>query len=260
MSPTPLGSSQIQAPRAARTLCHSPAFILAGARGVQTRHRAVCPREGGSCPAVRSCDWQCQPGLLWQRGHPPVQTRGYQWGGPVVRQESLGCSWNIHSGLFCRAPPLGLTGWGESQKSRFSLKYRSCIHGEAESARGKVCGCMATPPCWCIEARARWCIGTWVCWHIGASVSPKGRGQGQPPWAWDQLQKGDDSTGIWGQGTEPNVVLGILHSSLVLSLSGLCSRPPAPPTPHRCHPGPAPADTDQLGVPCDLPGAWGPLP
>lgn len=29
------------------------------------------------------CEELAVPGLLWQRGHPPVQTRGYRWGGPM---------------------------------------------------------------------------------------------------------------------------------------------------------------------------------
>ncbi|XP_063259309.1 LOW QUALITY PROTEIN: mitotic interactor and substrate of PLK1 [Prinia subflava] len=102
-------------------------------------------------------------------------------------------------------------------------------------------------------------------WHMDV-LAPRGisgshgSGPRAVPRARDQLQQGDDTTGIWAQGTEPNVVLGIPHSSLVLSLSAPHSHHPAPPTPHGCHPGHTPAYTAQPGAPMASPEHGDPCP
>lgn len=168
-----LGSSQIQAPRAPRTLCHGPAFVLAGAAGIpsrvpcpQGRRELRCTEELG--PAV--------PGLLRRQR---LCKHGVIVGeAPRGERRARGCSGHVGSGLLCHGPPGHLTPRTLAGASGLP----SCVRGGAESAWKELCDRTATPRCRCAETWARWCVGTWVCvGTLVTSVSATDRDQSSPP-------------------------------------------------------------------------------
>lgn len=215
------------------------------------------PREGGSCPAARSWDWQCQ-GCCGSKG-----TRLCKHGVICGVTGEPGLLLAHCSGLLCHAPAPGLTAalghrvWGRADIQALAVAsgLLSAVAALMEGQKAPGGRFVAAWPQHRAGVLRHGHAGALAHGRVGASGHqrvPQIGAKGSP--------LGDGSTGIWGQGTEPNVVLGIPQGSLVLSLSGPRSRPPAPPIPHRCHLGHAPADAAQPGAPCGLPGAWGPLP
>ncbi|XP_038019398.1 fibril-forming collagen alpha chain-like [Motacilla alba alba] len=210
-----------------------------------------CP-ERVACPQGRRELGPAVPGLLWQQGTRLCQHGVISWEAPWCdrRARRGGCGLRA----LLPSPPLPCPSVGRAGHAGSAEASAPFTEGQRVLEQGLGLHGHTTVP----GDRARWAlarrgVGTLVHRGIGES---HGSGPGAPPGAWDQPQQGDGSTGIWGQRAEPNVLLGIPHSSLVLSLSGPRSHPPAPRTPQRRQPGRAPADTAQLGTP----GAWGPLP